>query len=177
VPCGVYDSAAKAGGVRVGIDDDTAQFSVNAIRRGRDIMGRERYPNANRLMITADGGGSHGSRVRLFKVELQTLADETGMTLEVCHVPPGTSKWNKVEPRLLSHQPDLAGQALDQSSRRCRTDRGHDDTAGLKVCCQLDARSYPKGITITDQEMARLNITGDTFHPEWNYTLALRAQI
>jgi len=103
VPYGVYDIAANAGCVSVGIDNDTAQFSVNSIRRWLDVMGRERYPNANRLMITADGGGSNGSRVRLFKVELQKLADETGMTLEVCHFPPGRSKWNKVEHRLFCH--------------------------------------------------------------------------
>ncbi len=96
VPYGVYDIAANAGCVSVGIDNDTAQFSVNSIRRWLDVMGRERYPNTDRLMITADGGGSNGSRVRLFKVELQKLADETGMTLQVCHFPPGTSKWNKV---------------------------------------------------------------------------------
>ena len=96
-PYGVYDIAANAGYVSVGIDNDTAQFSVNALRRWLDIMGRDRYPNATQLMITADGGGSNGSRVGLFKIELQRLADETGMTLKVCHFPPGTSKWNKIE--------------------------------------------------------------------------------
>ena len=103
VPYGVYDIAANAGCVSVGIDNDTAQFSVNSIRRWLDVMGRERYPNTDRLMITADGGGSNGSRVRLFKVELQKLADETGLTLQVCHYPPGTSKWNKIEHRLFCH--------------------------------------------------------------------------
>jgi Rhodopirellula transposase DDE domain len=97
VPYGVYDIAANAGCVSVGIDNDTAQFSVNSIRRWRDVMGCERYPEMNRLMITADGGGSNGSRVRLFKVELQKLADETGLTVQVCHYPPGTSKWNRIE--------------------------------------------------------------------------------
>jgi Rhodopirellula transposase DDE domain len=102
-PGGVYDIAANVGRVSVGIDNDTAQFSVNSIRRWLDLMGRERYPKMNRLMITADGGGSNGSRVRLFKVELQKLADETGLTLQVCHYPPGTSKWNKIEHRLFCH--------------------------------------------------------------------------
>ena len=101
VPHGVYDIAANTGCVSVGIDNDTAQFSVNSIRRWLDVMGRERYPDTDRLMITADGGGSNGSRVRLFKIEL--LADETGLTLQVCHYPPGTSKWNKIEHRLFCH--------------------------------------------------------------------------
>ncbi len=178
VPYGVYDIAANAGCVSVGIDNDTAQFSVNSIRRWLDIMGRERYPNANRLMITADGGGSNGSRVRLFKVELQKLADETGMTLEVCHFPPGTSKWNKVEHRLFCHiSQTWRGKPLTSRLAVVELIAATTTTAGLKVCCQLDARSYPKGIKITDQEMASLNITGDKFHPEWNYTIAPRAQI
>jgi len=178
VPYGVYDSAANAGCVSVGIDNDTAQFSVNSIRRWLDVMGRERYPNANRLMITADGGGSNGSRVRLFKVELQKLADETGMTLEVCHFPPGTSKWNKVEHRLFCHiSQTWRGKPLTSRLAVVELIAATTTTAGLKVCCQLDARSYPKGIKITDQEMAILNITGDKFHPEWNYTIAPRAQI
>jgi len=178
VPYGVYDIAANAGCVSVGIDNDTAQFSVNSIRRWLDIMGRERYPNANRLMITADGGGSNGSRVRLFKVELQKLADETDMTLEVCHFPPGTSKWNKVEHRLFCHiSQTWRGKPLTSRLAVVELIAATTTTAGLKVCCQLDARSYPKGIKITDQEMASLNITGDKFHPEWNYTIAPRAQI
>ena len=103
VPYGVYDIAANAGCVSVGIDNDTAQFSVNSIRRWLNLMGREKYPSTDQIMITADGGGSNGSRVRLFKVELQKLADETGLTLQVCHYPPGTSKWNKIEHRLFCH--------------------------------------------------------------------------
>jgi hypothetical protein len=103
VPYGVYDIAANAGCVSVGIDNDTAQFSVNSIRRWLNLMGRERYPNTDQIMITADGGGSNGSRVRLFKVELQKRADETGLTLQVCHYPPGTSKWSKIEHWLFCH--------------------------------------------------------------------------
>ncbi len=175
VPYGVYDICANAGCVSVGIDNDTASFAVNSIRRWLDVMGRERYPAANRLMITADGGGSNGSRVRLFKVELQKLADETGMTVQVCHFPPGTSKWNKVEHRLFCHITQTwRGKPL--TSRMAVVDliAATTTTAGLTVHCELDPRSYPKGIKVTDQEMSILNIAGDTFHPEWNYTIAPR---
>src|SRR5271166_3937613 len=173
VPYGVYDIAANAGCVSVGIDNDTAQFSVNSIRRWLDVMGRERYPNTNRLMITADGGGSNGSRVRLFKVELQKLADETGMTLQVCHFPPGTSKWNKVEHRLFCHITQTwRGKPLTSRLAVVELIAATTTTTGLKVHCELDPRSYPKGIKVTDDEMSSLNITGDKFHPEWNYTIA-----
>ena len=175
VPYGVYDIAANAGCVSVGIDNDTAQFSVNSIRRWLDVMGRERYPNTNRLMITADGGGSNGSRVRLFKVELQKLADETGMTLQVCHFPPGTSKWNKVEHRLFCHITQTwRGKPLTSRLAVVELIAATTTTTGLTVHCELDPRSYPKGIKVTDDEMSSLNITGDKFHPEWNYTIAPR---
>ena len=135
VPYGVYDITANAGCVSVGIDNDTAQFSVNSIRRWLDIMGRERYPAMSQLTITAGGGGSNGSRVRLFMVELQNLADETGLTLQVCHYPPGTSKWNKAcpceggdrTPAVLPHHSDMARQAIDQPRNRGRTDCLHHD--------------------------------------------------
>ena len=176
VPYGVYDIAANAGCVSVGIDNDTAQFSVNSIRRWLDVMGRERYPNTSRLMITADGGGSNGSRVRLFKVELQKLADETGVTLQVCHFPPGTSKWNKVEHRLFCHITQTwRGKPLTSRLAVVELIAATTTTTGLKVHCELDPRSYPKGIKVTDDEMSSLNITGDQFHPEWNYTIAPRA--
>src|SRR5271157_5355660 len=175
VPYGVYDIAANAGCVSVGIDNDTAQFSVNSIRCWLDVMGRERYPNADRLMITADGGGSNGSRVRLFKVELQKLADETGLTLQVCHFPPGTSKWNKVEHRLFCHITQTwRGKPLTSRLAVVELIAATTTTTGLKVHCELDPRSYPKGIKVTDGEMSSLNITGDKFHPEWNYTIAPR---
>ncbi len=175
VPYGVYDIAANVGCVSVGIDNDTAQFSVNSIRRWLDVMGRERYPNTNRLMITADGGGSNGSRVRLFKVELQKLADETGMTLQVCHFPPGTSKWNKVEHRLFCHITQTwRGKPLTSRLAVVELIAATTTTTGLKVHCELDPRSYPKGIKVTDDEISSLNITGDKFHPEWNYTIAPR---
>ncbi len=176
VPYGVYDVAANTGYVNVGIDNDTAQFAVNSIRRWLDVMGRDRYPDMKRLMITADGGGSNGSRVRLFKVELQNLADETGLTLQVCHYPPGTSKWNKIEHRLFCHitqtwrgRPLISREAVVEliASTTTRT--------GLTVRCELDTRSYPKAIKVSDAEMTTLNIKGDTFHPEWNYTISPRA--
>jgi hypothetical protein len=173
VPYGVYDIAANAGCVSVGVDNDTAQFSVNSIRRWLDVMGRARYPQSDRLMITADGGGSNGSRVRLFKVELQKLANETGLTLQVCHYPPGTSKWNKIEHRLFCHITQTwRGKPLTSRLAVVELIAATTTTAGLLVRCELDTRSYPKGIKTSDAEMAALNIKGDTFHPEWNYTIA-----
>ena len=175
VPYGVYDIAANAGCVSVGIDNDTAQFSVNSIRRWLDVMGRERYPDADRLMITADGGGSNGSRVRLFKVELQKLADETGLTLQVCHFPPGTSKWNKIEHRLFCHiTQNWRGKPLTSRLAVVELIAATTTTTGLQVCCELDTRPYPKGIKVSDAEMGTLNLTGHEFHPEWNYTIAPR---
>jgi hypothetical protein len=175
VPYGVYDIAANAGCVSVGIDNDTAQFSVNSIRRWLDLMGRERYPHADRLMITADGGGSNGSRVRLFKVELQKLADETGLTLQVCHFPPGTSKWNKIEHRLFCHITQTwRGQPLTSRLAVVELIAATTTKTGLQVRCELDTRAYPKGIKVSDAEMDTLNIQGDAFHPEWNYTIAPR---
>jgi hypothetical protein len=176
VPYGVYDIAANAGCVSVGIDNDTAQFSVNSIRRWLDLMGRERYPNADRLMITADGGGSNGSRVRLFKVELQKLADETGLTLQVCHFPPGTSKWNKIEHRLFCHITQTwRGKPLTSRLAVVELIAATTTKTGLRVRCELDTRAYPKGIKVSDAEMDTLKITGDKFHPEWNYTIVPRA--
>jgi hypothetical protein len=175
-PYGVYDIAANTGFVSVGIDNDTAQFSVNSIRRWVDVMGRERYPDMDQLMITADGGGSNGSRVRLFKVELQKLADETGLTLRVCHYPPGTSKWNKIEHRLFCHITQTwRGKPLTSRETVVELIASTTTTTGLTVRCELDERSYPKGIKVSDAEMKTLNITGDTFHPEWNYTISPRA--
>ena len=173
IPYGVYDIAANAGCVSVGIDNDTAQFSVNSIRRWLDVMGRERYPGMKQLMITADGGGSNGSRVRLFKVELQKLADETGLPLQVCHYPPGTSKWNKIEHRLFCHITQTwRGKPLTSRETVVELIASTTTTTGLTVRCELDTRTYPKGIKVSDEEMATLNIKGDAFHPEWNYTVS-----
>jgi hypothetical protein len=175
IPYGVYDIAANAGCVSVGIDNDTAQFSVNSIRRWLDVMGRERYPGMNKLMITADGGGSNGSRVRLFKVELQKLADETALDLQVCHYPPGTSKWNKIEHKLFCHITQTwRGQPLISRQTVVELIGSTTTKAGLTVRCELDTRTYPKGIQVSKEEMASLNITGDEFHPEWNYTISPR---
>src|SRR5450432_1240625 len=177
-PYGVYDIAANAGFVSLGIDNDTAQFSVNSIRRWLDVMGRERYPDVNQLMITADGGGSNGSRVRLFKVELQNLADETGLTLQVCHYPPGTSKWNKIEHRLFCHiTQNWRGKPLTTRETVVELIASTTTRTGLTVQCELDTRSYPKGIKVSDAEMETLNIKGDIFHPEWNYTISPRTPI
>ena len=175
IPYGVYDIAANAGCVSVGIDNDTAQFSVNSIRRWLELMGRERYPDMRQLMITADGGGSNGSRVRLFKVELQNLADETGLTLQVCHYPPGTSKWNKIEHRLFCHITQTwRGKPLTSRETVVELIASTTTKTGLTVRCELDTRIYPKGIKVDDEEMATLNIEGDAFHPEWNYTISPR---
>lgn len=178
IPYGVYDIAANNGCVSVGIDNDTAQFSVNSIRRWLEVLGRARYPEMSQLMITADGGGSNGSRVRLFKVELQKLADETGLTLKVCHYPPGTSKWNKIEHRLFCHITQTwRGQPLTSRETVVELIASTTTKAGLTVLCELDTRTYPKGVKVSDTEMATLNIKGDTFHPEWNYTISPRAPL
>jgi Rhodopirellula transposase DDE domain len=177
-PYGVYDIAANTACVNLGISNDTAQFAVNSIRCWLDVMGRERYPDMNQLMITADGGGSNGSRVRLFKVELQNLADETGLTLKVCHYPPGTSKWNKIEHRLFCHITQTwRGTPLISRETVVELIASTTTRAGLTVRCELDTRDYPKGIKVSDAEMLTLNIMGDTFHPEWNYTISPRASI
>ena len=175
IPYGVYDIAANAGCVSVGIDNDTAQFSVNSIRRWYDVMGRERYPDTDKLMITADGGGSNGSRVKLFKSELQALADETGLVLQVCHYPPGTSKWNKIEHRMFCHITQTwRGTPLTSHLTVVELIASTTSKTGLSVRCELDTRRYAKGIKVSEQEMATLNIKGDTFHPEWNYTISPR---
>ena len=173
IPCGVYDIAANIGCVSLGIDNDTAQFAVNSLRLWLKTMGHARYPAMNQLMITADGGGSNGSRVRLFKLELQKLADETGLVLKVCHFPPGTSKRNKIEHRLFCHITQTwRGKPLTSRETVVELIASTTTKTGLTVRCELDPRPYPKGIKVSDAEMAALNIKGDTFHPEWNYTIS-----
>ena len=173
VPYGVYDIAGNAGWVSVGIDHDTAAFAANAIRSWWTLMGRERYPHPRGLLITADGGGSNGSRVRLWKRELQTLADEIGIPITVCHLPPGTSKWNKIEHRLFSFitgnwrgKPLVSHQVIVQLIAATTT------KAGLKVRCELDPNSYPAGIKVSDAELQAVNLRRHDFHGEWNYTLS-----
>ena len=175
VPYGVYDVADNKGWVSVGIDHDTACFAVNTIRRWWHTMGRARYPNAPRLMITADGGGSNGARVRLWKIELQKFADEIGIPVTVCHLPPGTSKWNKIEHRLFSFitknwrgKPLVSYQAIVQLIGATTTEKG------LEVRAELDTNAYPAGIKVTDAELAAIAIKRHEFHGEWNYTLSPR---
>ena len=174
-PYGIDDLATNAGWVSAGIDHDTAEFAVNSIRRGRQLIGCVRYPEADRLLITADGGGSNGSRVRLWKLELQKLADETGMTLQVCHYPPGTSKWNKIEHRMFCHITQTwRGKPLTSRLAVVELIAATTTKTGLTVRCELDENSYAKGIKVTDAEMAALNIETDAWHPEWNYTIKPR---
>jgi len=174
-PYGIYDIADNSGWVSVGITHDTAQFAVNAIRLWWNKRGCKRYDGAKELMITADGGGSNGSRVRLWKIELQTLADETGLTIQVCHYPPGTSKWNKIEHRLFCHiSQNWRERPLTSRLAVVELIAATTTKTGLTVECELDTADYPKGIKITDEEMAALAIIGNDFHPEWNYTISPR---
>jgi hypothetical protein len=175
VPYGVYDIGANLGYVSLGIDHDTGEFAVNAVRCWLDQMGWKLYPGMRRLMITADGGGSNGSRLRLWKLALQHLADETGLIIVVCHYPPGTSKWNKIEHRMFCHitqnwraTPLLGLLIVIELISKTTT------KTGLKIRCELDRNTYPKGIKVSDAEMATLNMTRDSFHPEWNYSISPR---
>ena len=174
-PYGIYDIADDKGWVSVGIDHDTAAFAVNAIRSWWISMGRARYAHAHTLTITADGGGSNGSRVRLWKVELQKLADELGLAIAVLHLPPGTSKWNKIEHRLFSFiSRNWRGRPLIDYRTIVELIGATTSTAGLTVRCELDENLYPAGIKVSDEEMAQLNILRDDFHGEWNYTIKPR---
>jgi hypothetical protein len=172
VPYGIYDLAANAGWVSVGMDHDTAEFAVQTIRSWWNSVGSKRYPTARYLTITADGGGSNGSRVRLWKRELQKLANELGIDIHVHHLPPATSKWNKIEHRLFSYI-SMNWRAKPLVSYRVIVDLISATTTetGLTVQCELDSKNYPKGIVVTDQEMAQINIIRDEFHGEWNYTI------
>jgi hypothetical protein len=172
VPYGVYDIAGNAGWVSVGIDHDTASFAVNAIRRWWQSMGRARYAGARSLLITADCGGSNGARVRLWKHELQALADELGLTITVCHLPPGTSKWNKVEHRLFSFiTQNWRGKPLVSYQTIVQLIAATTTRTGLNVKSEIDTRTYPAGIKVTDSDMAAININPHEFHGEWNYTI------
>jgi hypothetical protein len=173
IPYGVYDLAANSGYVTIGIDHDTAQFAVNSIRSWWVSLGRKCYPDAKRLMITADGGGSNGSRVRLWKIEIQKLADELQMEIDVCHYPPGCSKWNKIEHRLFCHiTQNWRGKPLISLQSIIELIAATATTKGLTVQSIADTRTYQSGIKVTDAELKALNITGHSFRPEWNYTIA-----
>ena len=172
VPHGIYDPTANAGWVSLGITHDTAEFAVQSIRTCLDQIGRPRYTGMAELMITADCGGSNSSRARLWKVELQKLADEIAMPIKVCHYPPGTSKWNKIEHRMFCHiTQNWRAKPLTSRAAVVELIAATTTKTGLRVACALDERTYEKGIKITDAEMAALDIRGDTFHPEWNYTV------
>ena len=172
VPYGVYDVGANAGWVSLGITSDTSEFAVNAIRTWIERIGAKRYPHMHELTITADCGGSNGARVRLWKVELQKLADESGLTLRVHHYPPGTSKWNRIEHRMFCHiTQNWRGRPLTDRLAIVELIGATTTKAGLKVECVLDTRTYQKGIKVSDAEMDTLNLAGDDFHPEWNYTI------
>jgi hypothetical protein len=175
VPYGVYDVSANEGWVSVGITSDTAEFAVHSIRIWLDRMGRKRYPNARELTITADCGGSNGARVRLWKAEMQRLADETGLALHVHHYPPGTSKWNKIEHRLFCHiTQNWRGRPLTSRQAVVELIGATTTKVGLRVESALDERTYLKGRKVSKAEMASLHLTGDPFHPEWNYTIKPR---
>ena len=174
-PYGVYDVAANQGWVSVGIDHDTAEFAVESIRRWWREMGHPRYPNAGRLLITADCGGSNGYRVRLWRLQLQKLADELRLVIQVCHVPPGTSKWNKIEHRMFCHitnnwrgRPLVSREVVVNLIGSTTTDQG------LHIRSQLDDNSYQAGLKVSDQELAELALERDEFHGEWNYRLRPR---
>ena len=172
-PYGIYDLRHNLGHVVVGTDHDTGQFAVASIRGWWRAEGRHLYPQAKRLLITADGGGSNGYRLRLWKHELQRLADELRLPISVCHFPPGTSKWNKVEHRLFSFiSTNWRGEPLMDYETIVRLIANTTTATGLQVTCKLDRRKYAVGKTISDQEMKALRIVQDKFHGEWNYTIS-----
>jgi len=175
-PYGVYDIAANQGWVNVGVSHDTAQFAVNSIRGWWEHLGQTRYPNATRLQITADCGGSNGNRVRLWKVELQTFAQDTGLEIHVCHLPPGTSKWNRIEHRLFSYiTMNWRGKPLVSLETIINLIGATTTSTGLEVYARLDDREYPAKIRVSDAELAAVNLHPETFHPEWNYSIKPRS--
>lgn len=172
-PCGAV--LANAGWVSVGIDHDTGEFAVNTIRPWWNTMGCERYPQTDELMITADGGGSNASNARLWKIELQKFAAETELLIAVCHYPPGTSKWNKIEHRMFCHMTqNWRGRPLTSRLAVVELIGATTTTTGLTIRCEFDPKSYAKGIKISDAEMNAIEIERDAFHPEWNDTIEPR---
>ena len=175
-PYGVYDIGSDTGWVSVGIDADTAEFAVASIRSWWEHLGRRRYPEATRLTVTADCGGSNGNRLRLWKTALQRLADETGLQISVCHFPPGTSKWNKIEHRLFSFiARNWRGRPLVSRQTVVSLIGATTSTAGLKVYAQLDETTYERGVKVSDAELAAVNLVRDEFHGEWNYAIKPRS--
>lgn len=172
IPYGVYDVIYNEGYVNVGISKDTAKFAVQSIRTWWNEMGKNRFPNADRIYITADGGGSNGSRCKLWKTELQMFADETGITVEVSHFPPGTSKWNKIEHRMFSQiSKNWRGRPLETLSIIVNLIASTTTKTGLKIKCGVDNSRYETGIKVSDEEMENLNIIRNDFHGEWNYII------
>jgi hypothetical protein len=172
IPYGVYDVTANQGWVSVGTDHDTAQFAVQSLRNWWQQLGRAAYPDATALLVMADGGGSNGARVRLWKVALQALADETGLQITVCHFPPGTSKWNKIEHRMFCHisgnwrgRPLVSHEVIVNLIGSTRT------ATGLKIRAEVDRGSYPTGIKVTDEQLAAVRLHPADFHGDWNYTI------
>jgi hypothetical protein len=175
IPYGVYDLGRNSGWVSVGIDHDTAAFAVNTIRRWWHDLGRKRYSKARHLLITADSGGSNGSRLRLWKWELQTLADETGLTIAVHHLPPGTSKWNKIEHRLFSFiSQNWRGKPLLTHATVVNLIGSTRTQTGLRVRCVLDTQHYPRKIAVSQEQMDSIRLQRDDFHGDWNYTIKPR---
>lgn len=172
VPYGVYDVTANRGWVSVGMDHDTAEFAVGTLRRWWHQMGQGCYPAAQELLIVADGGGSNGSRTRLWKTELQRFADDTGLAVSVCHLPPGTSKWNKIEHRLFAYiSQNWRGRPLVSFEVIVNLIADTTTATGLEIQAELDTNAYPKGRKVSDEELASVQMVRDTFHGEWNYTI------
>jgi len=177
IPYGVYDLTANRGWVSIGIDHDTARFAVETLRRWWTNMGSSVYPRAKELLVTADSGGSNGSRVQLWKLAVKELSDATGLRIKVCHLPPGTSKWNKIEHRMFCHiTENWRGRPLRSLEVIVNLIGNTRTEAGLKIEATLDTNSYPKGIEVSDEEMATLKIKRDEFHGDWNYTISPRKQ-
>ena len=173
IPEGVYDLTHNAGWVSVGIDHDTADFAAETVRRWWREMGKPLYPRATKLLITADAGGSNGYRSRLWKVALQRLADELGLRMAVCHFPPGTSKWNKIEHRMFCHiTQNWRGRPLVSRAVVVNLIGNTRTRGGLHIHAELDTNSYPTGLEVSEEEWAALRIKRSTFHGEWNYTIA-----
>ncbi|MGH2849863.1 MAG: ISAzo13 family transposase [Solirubrobacteraceae bacterium] len=172
IPYGIYDLAADEGWVSVGITSDTASFAVNSILNWWEHLGQSRYPDATTLTITADSGGSNNPRTRLWRAECQRLADRTGLKIEVCHFPPGTSKWNKIEHRMFSFVSlNWRGKPLESLEIVLNLIAGTSTTTGLKIYTRLDDRAYERGVEVTDQQLAQVNITRHDFHGDWNYII------
>ncbi len=172
IPYGVYDLTADEGWVAVGITRDTATFAVNSILSWWQHLGKQRYPDATTLTITADSGGSNSPRTRLWRVELQRLADQTGLQICVCHFPPGTSKWNKIEHRMFSFMSlNARGKPLESHEVIINLIAATTTTTGLKIYAQIDDRQYEKGVEVSDRQLAEVNITRHAFHGEWNYRI------